>query len=179
MPRRVEEQAIRAVNGRQTSRTEGKFRCGCAGETAQTPGWRPPTQTPGLVGRQRSSAPSSLCSRPPPLIPRGSRALRCGSADHRNDPPGRALRSRSARSKSCHASCRPPPRPNVSRSVTQPPKVPGEASRWPSRKVATSLGRSPPLIRRSAWRGERKVFPSVLGGCARLCCADAANAHDG
>ncbi len=40
----------------------------------------------------------------------------------------------------------------------------GAASRWPS-EGATSLGRSHPLSRRGAWRGERKVFP-CCSGCA-------------
>jgi hypothetical protein len=55
----------------------------------------------------------------------------------------------------------------VSRSVAQPPRISGEVSRWPSRKVAASLGRSPPLNWRGAWKEERKVFPLLLGACAK------------
>ena len=57
----------------------------------------------------------------------------------------------------------------VSRSVAQPPRISGEASRWPSGMVPPRW-RSPPLNRRGAWRGERKVFPccSAAAACAAL-----------
>ena len=91
-----------------------------------------PTQTPELVGMQRSSAPSSRRYRP--------------SAHDSARKPCASLRvaqiiatilravpsfheARAAKAVTLRADLRPP---KVSRSVAQPPRISGEASRWPN-----------------------------------------------
>jgi len=174
MPRRVEEQAIRAVNGRQTSRTDGKFRCGCAGETAQTPGWRAPTQTPEFVGQQRSTAPSSRRSRPSAHDSPRKPCASLRAAQIIATTSGRFLTLHAARQQEPSRRVRPAPT-KVSRSVAQPPRISGRlrVDRVGRCRLARSL--APAQLARCL-EGGGKGVSLVLGGSARLCSAHAGSA---
>jgi hypothetical protein len=83
----------------------------------------------------RASAPSSLRSRPSARWPtRKPHAPLRPAQSIADDPPGRALVSRNAPAKAVtqRADLRPA---RVCRSVAQPPRISGEASRWPIWKV--------------------------------------------
>ncbi|MEA3209303.1 MAG: hypothetical protein QOE70_2360 [Chthoniobacter sp.] len=123
-------------------------------------GARPP-QTPELVGRERSSAPSSRRSR--------------SSAHNSSRKPCASLRAAqiiatiSSRFSTFHAAgqqepsrrVRPAPT-RVSRSVAQPPRIFGEASLRPSWKVPPRSGTRPRSVGAGPGRRRERCFP-----CAR------------
>jgi hypothetical protein len=109
----------------------------------------------------------------PPMIPRGSRALRCGRRRSSHDPPGRSLVSRSARSKSCHASCGPPPGESKSIRCSASEDFRGGFA-LVELDGAASLALAPAQLARGLERREKGI-PLLLGG-GRLCCADAGSA---
>ena len=112
------------------------------GDCAGVGGRAPPAQTPEGVGRRRSSASFSLRSGLT-LRVRCAHGLRsvASAADHRDDfQPFLTLHG--ARHQMLSRSVRPAPAVSVSVRCSASEDS-GEASRWPSRKGAASLGRSP------------------------------------
>ncbi len=106
------------------------------------------------------------------LAPRCATRTAChcvaGGADHPTIL--RAVPSfHEARQRNCHASCRPQPGGCLldlrSASVGTPGRL-----RFGQLGLVPPRWRSPPLNRRGAWEGERKVFPfcSALRACAAL-----------